>query len=507
MSVASSSESIKTYGELLCQNAIQAERILELEQKNSLIEFKLKQLTEYVYGRRSEKQVISSPNQETLFDSSTPQNPAACEEEYIDVAAHKKKRPSKKKVPEDLPVDEVVYEPTETHCGDCGEELHELSRDIREETEFRPARFFKRQHVTVNCVCPKCKDEVYRGKTPPEAKPVIPGAAVGPGFLAHVMVSKFVDHLPYYRQSKIYEREGVFFPDKTLSRYGMAVGALLEPVAKQIKKAILATEYLQGDETHIDVLDKDKSPNTHTGQLWVLNAPLDNLTYYEYNKSRSKEAANSLLSDFSQTLQTDAYAAYGDHSGIHIGCMAHARRYFVKAREAAKKESQHVIRLIAQLYKIEKELTLLKTKLKPPDWHKKRVEQRTLKALPVLEELKSYLQKIRDTWVVEEHPLVKAVNYMLSRYEMFTLYATDGRFEIDNNAVERAIRPCAIGRRNWLFAGSHNGAKMAAIHLTVLENCKKRKINPQEYLTDVLPRLADQNTKSLDGITPLDWIK
>lgn len=496
--VSQAETSTPSYDELVAINRMQSQ---ELE----LLRFKLNQLLEGKYGKSSQKSYPDSPAQGNLFEPSLLGNEKEEneEEEYTEVAPHKRKRRSKKSIPEDLPVEVIEYAPEHTHC-ECGCELGEFSRDTREEVEYRPARFFRRKHVVVYSSCPKCKT-VYGGKTPVESRPVIPGAQVGPGFLSHVVVSKFSDSLPYYRQSQIYERDGVFFPDKTLSRYGLTVAALLEPIAKAIKQFLLEKRYLQADETHLDVLDSEKSHTCHCGRLWTLLDPLSSMTYYEYHPGRSQEAADAFLESFNGTLQTDAYVCYDNYPGKHIGCMSHARGYFVKAKKLAAKDSRHVINLIGRLYRIERGLKKTRAKLSDSKWFEKRHEIRQKLSAPILEELRLYLIRIKDRWLLEEHPMTKAINYMLSRYQVFTAYLDDGLYEIDNNPIERAIRPIAIGRRNWLFAGSDHGAKMAAVLLTVIQCCKMQGINPQQYLTDVLPRLADQGTKSLAGLTPLDW--
>ena len=475
----------------------QAATICKLEQELDLFKFKFEQLQQHVFGKRSEKSFPTSPNQGQLFESKPVLKPEG--DEYTEIKTHKRKRNSKKSIPE-LPVVEIVYEPSESHCADCGSELKEFSRDVREEVEFEPARFFKCCHVTVHCSC-SC-NKVHSGKA---ASAIIPGSQTGPGFLAQLVVAKFCDHLPYYRQSQMYVREGVFYPDKALSRYGLRVAELLEPIAKAIKAELLNKNYLQADETPLEVLDTEKSSNIHKGQLWVLNDPLSPLVYYEYKQSRSTEAANQLLDGFKGTLQTDALASYNEHAGIRIGCMAHARRYFVKAEKLASKECKHVLKLIGALYKIEKDLKKQREKDKDQEWYKLRALTRAKNSVPILDDLFKYLAKLKDRWLLEEHPMYKAINYMLSRYDSFTLYTTDGRYEIDNNPVERAIRPVAIGRRNWLFSGSHHGADMAAVLITVIQTCKQLKINPQRYIADVLPKLADSNTTSLRGFTPMDW--
>ena len=468
-----------------------------LQQENELLKFQFEELKKYVFGKRSEKQIPQSPEQEKLF--ALPER--IQEPEYQEVKGYKKKKNSKKKIPADLPVEQIIYEPQQSECEHCGEGLIEFSRDVRSELEFTPSRFFKKEHITLNCSCPKCKD-VQSASAP---APVIAGTQLGPGLLAHILVNKFVDHLPYYRQSQIFEREGVYIPDKNLSRYGLALGALLEPVAKAIKTEILESGYAQADETHINVLDHEKDSNSHRGQLWVLNDPHSKITYFEYHQGRDKDAASSLLGEFEGILQTDAYTCYDNYSGTHLGCMAHARRYFVKAKKLASKECHYIIKLIAQLYAIERDLTKQKVNFKRSAWFEHRREIREEHSVPILDKLKLYLINIKDSWLLEKHPMYTAINYMLNRFESFTIYTTDGRLQIDNNDIERMIRPVAIGRKNWMFSGSHHGASMSAVIFSVLQTCKALKVNPQAYLTDVLPKLADLNTTSLDGLTPFDW--
>lgn len=468
-----------------------------LQQELELFKFKYEQLQKYIFGKKSEKQFLNSSEQLNFL------NPEELTEtdnsnDYITVSEHRKKRVSKKSFPKDLPVEEVVYQPSETNCADCGAELCEFSRDTREEIEFHPARFFKRQIVKVNCSCPRCKI-VVSGVTP---SPVIPGSQLGAGFFAHLITSRFCDHLPYYRQSQMYEREGVTIPDKSLSNYAMNLGSLLQPVAKEIKQSLLSLDYLQADETELEVLAKEQ---THTGRLWVLHDPRGKLSYYEYHDSRNQEASDSFLSGFAGALQTDAYATYGKHEGLSIGCLAHGRRKFVEASKLAPKDCKHVVQLIAKLYGIEKELTKLTTKLKSEAWYQERLKVRKEESVPILKELKDYLVKIKDKYLIANHPMTTAINYILSRYDTFCNYTTHGKYQIDNNNIERVIRPIAIGRKNWLFAGSQNGAEMSAVMMTVIQTCRQLKINPQEYLTDVLPKLADHKTTKLIGLTPMDW--
>ncbi|MCB0328457.1 MAG: IS66 family transposase [Bdellovibrionales bacterium] len=508
MSNAAESES-PSYEELAAVHAATLDQLTRTEQEKELYRHRYEELRRKLFGRSSEQRHVIDPGQESLFEAVEPPS-SVPEENYTEVPSHQRQKRRKKVFPEDLPIDEVIYEPTETHCEECGEELEEFSRDIREEIEYNPASFYRRQHVTVHCSCPKCKATVS-GEVPPENHPVIPGSQVGPSFLSHVMVSKHCDYIPYYRQSQMYERSGVFFPDKTLSLYGMRVGELCQPVARYIKQVVLSLDYLQADETRLRVLDHDKEANAHTGQLWVMRSVSreNPIVVYEYHQGRGKEDAKEFLGNFSGALQTDALASYDDFAGTRLGCMTHARRKFVAAKKISEKESAHVLKLIGQLYKIEadlkKEYPKKPKEKKIIEWLKKREKIRKEKSLPVLHKIREYLHFLKTKCLLETHPLTQAVSYMLSRFEQFCVYTTDGRYEIDNNPVEQAIRPVAIGRKNWMFAGSHKGAEMTAVMMTVIQTCKLRGINPHHYLTNILPRLASQKTTSLTGLTPLDW--
>ncbi len=513
MSTAESTEASNdsSYTELVATNEQLLAQLIRAEQEIELYRHRYEEIRRKLFGRSSEQRHVIDSGQECLFEEGeVSASLSAGGDEYAEIGSYKRKKTSKKQIPADLPVDEVIYEPHETHCDECGEELREFSRDIREEVEYQPSRFFKRHHVTVHCACPRCKTTAS-GEVPPENEPVIPGAQVGPSFLSHVMVSKHCDHIPYYRQSQIYEREGVFFPDKTLSLYGMRCGELLEPVARELKRVALALDYLQADETRLRVLDHEKEANAHTGQLWVMRSPSREspLVLYEYHEGRGKEDAKEFLGDFTGALQTDALASYDDFVGIRLGCMSHGRRKFVEAKKVSQKESAHVLKLIGQLYKIEADLKKEYPK-KPKEktvteWLKKREKIRKERSLPILSKIREYLNSLKPKCLLESHPLTQAVNYMLNRFEQFCVYTTDGKYESDNNPVEQAIRPIAIGRRNWMFCGSHQGAKMAAVMMTVIQTCKLRGINPHHYLTDVLPRLASHQTTSLIGLSPLDW--
>lgn len=498
--------SSESYEQLKRQNSEQAVTIKQLQESLELYKFRFEQLEKKLFGNSSEKQVYESAAQLRVFEDEpvSDNQESGDDEDEIEIKAHKRKRNSKKKFSENLETEDIVYGEAAVCCLCCQEELKEFSRDVREEIDFIPERFIKRRHITINKSCPKCKHTTSRGSAP---SPVLPGSQMGTGFFVALLINKYIDHLPYYRQSKAFERCGVFIPDKTLSQYGMKLGALLEPVAKAIRDHLLVQDYLQADESRFEVIDEAKKGITHRGQLWVLYSPVENLAYYEYHPSRSKKAAEALLGGYTGALQRDGYVAYEDLSvALELGCLAHARRKFVEAKGIGKAAAKHVIQLIGQLYKIESDLKKCRADFKSNDkWYEERQRVRVEESVPKLDALLEYLKKIESQWLLESSPMHQAIWYMLNRFDEFRAYTTKGQYEIDNNSVERAIRPIAIGRRNWLFSGSHDGARNSAVIYTVIESCKRRRIDVRAYLTDVLPRLASLKTTSLRGLTPIDW--
>lgn len=498
-----------SYGEMLKAFSLITQR---QEQQIELLKYQLEDLKKQLYGPRSERlRLEQSERQLSLLESeeSQAERQKSIEElfEEIDPKPYKRKRHSKKVIPSDLPIKEEVYHPEEKICSCCQQELVEISRDIRKEVECVPAQYFMRHHVVINKACPKCREKegVHRGVVPPSATPVIPKSEVGPGLLAKIIEDKVVNHLPLYRQSQMMEREGIFIPDKTLSRYFLALALLFEPVAKEIKKRLLTRDYLQADESRSYVLMEEKKGTTHVGQLWVLLDPKNQEVYYEYHTDRSQQSAGELLLGYDKALQTDACVAYDIHKGLQLNCNAHARRKFVDARKSASKECNHVLKLFQELYTIERKLKKLKGKYSYDDWIEIRLKMRQKHSVVLYDTLEEYLELLRDRVLFEGHPLYEAIHYTLNRTENLRRFLSDGRFEIDTNLVENRIRPFAVGRRNWLFAGSEDGARASAILLTVAQNCLTHGIVPQAYMSSVLPLLAYEGTTNLSGLLPSDW--
>ena len=396
-------------------------------------------------------------------------------------------------LPAGLPREEKIIEPTEDVTG-----WKQIGKEITEELERIPGKLFVRQYIRPKYVDPT-GERIAIGVLP--VRPIEKGIA-GPGLLAQIVIDKYVDHLPIYRQVQRFEREGMKLPISTLADWISGTCHLLEPLYEVHRKQVLNSDYLQADETPIKVLDKDKKGATHRGYHWVYHAPVNRLVLFDYREGRGREGPNECLRDFSGFLQTDGYAVYEDfdkRSNITLlHCMAHARRMFDQALDNDRQRAEYVLREMQKLYAVE-QMGRDKS-LSVQELHTLRQEQ----AVPVLENLKAWMIKTYPQ-VLPESTIGKAIGYSLKRWDKLSLYTTDARLQIDNNLVENAIRPVAIGRKNYLFAGSHNGARRAAMLYSFLGTCKINNVNPFEWLRDILRRIPAHSINKLDQLLPNNW--
>jgi hypothetical protein len=313
------------------------------------------------------------------------------------------------------------------------------------------------------------------------------------------MIDKFVDHLPIYRQIERFKRDEVKISSSTINGWQEAVCNLLEPLYDTLKHRVLSQGYLQVDETPIKVLDRDKKGGIHKGYHWVYYSPLEKTVFFDYQHGRSKEGPKKLLTDFKGYLQTDGYVAYDQFATQEditiLNCMAHARRGFDKALSYDKVKAEHAMGEFQKLYAIEQKAR--EGNYTPQQRHELRLD----KSLPILNEL--------GKWMVETYKVVlpksaigKAIAYCIPRWDNLIAYLHDGSLEIDNNLVENSIRPIALGRKNYLFAGSQRGAERAAMLYTFFGTCKKNNINPFDWLSKVLEIIPDYKVNKLTDLLP-----
>ncbi len=319
--------------------------------------------------------------------------------------------------------------------------------------------------------------------------------------MAKVLVDKYCDHLPLYRQSKIWERQDVHIPESTLCGWVAGGAQLLEPIAKEVKKDVLASKVIKTDDTPIRVQDPEIKGKTKLGRLWPYVGDRKHpQVVFEYTESREEKWPKEFLNGFEGYLQGDFYAGYENICAggtiKQLGCWAHARRKFFEAQTTDKKRAMTALFYIGKLYDVEREAK--EQKLSRRD----RKRRRALKARPILDQFRAWME---SQMLLPESPVAKAMRYVLGGWEALTRYLEDGDLSIDNNECEREIRPVAVGRKNWLFAGSDEGGKRAAIIYTLVLSCRKNGINPFEYLRDVLLRVSRQPVSRIKELMPRNW--
>ena len=470
--------------------------------QNAQLRDELDQLKRLIFGSRHERFISTvSPDQLSLdipIQQKEQSGPVLLQ--TIQYQRKKASKPDTEKVqtgrmalPASLPREEEVIEPKADVTG-----WTRIGQEITEELERIPGKLFVRQYLRPKYVNP-LTGEIVIGELP--VRPIDKGIA-GPGLLAQIVIDKYVDHLPIYRQVQRFEREGMKLPISTLADWISGTCHLLEPLYEVHRKQVLNSNYLQADETPIKVMDKDKKGATHRGYHWVYHAPVNRLVLFDYREGRGREGPNECLQDFSGFLQTDGYAVYEDfnkRSGITLlHCMAHARRMFDQALDNDKQRAEYVLTEMQKLYAVE-QMGRDKS-LSMEELHTLRQEQ----AIPILENIKVWMMNTYPE-VLPESTIGKAIGYSLKRWDKLSLYTTDARLEIDNNLVENAIRPVAIGRKNYLFAGSHNGARRAAMLYSFLGTCKINNVNPFEWLRDILRRIPSHSVNRLQQLLPNNW--
>jgi transposase len=473
-------------------------RIVALEQQ-------LQQLQKMIFGSRHERFIPSSANdpqlsldikaEATATASVTSTKQVSYTRTNITVEQKPLQHPGRMKLPESLRREEIIIQPAEdiTACKKMGEEITEV-------LEYLPGELYVKQYKRIKYAKPD-NGGVLIGKLP--SRP-IEKAMAGEGLLAQIVIDKYVDHLPLYRQMQRFERAGVKLSYSTLTDWVSDTCKLITPLFEALKAEVLKSNYLHADETPIKVLDKDKKDSTHRGYYWVYQNSIDKIVFFDYQEGRGREGPTEILKSFTGYLQTDGYVAYDvfdkKENITQIHCMAHARRMFNEALDNDASVAEHAMQEIQKLYAIERNCK--EQNLSFDDIKAVRQEQ----SVPVLTSLGIWM---KDEYIkaLPKSSIGKALGYSIERWQKLSLYTEDGMLNIDNNPVENSIRPVALGRKNYLFAGSHEAARRSGMLYSLLGTCKMHGIEPYAWLKDVLQRIADHPINKISGLLPQRWNK
>jgi transposase len=485
------------------------------ERKLKMLQHQVDQLLRRVYGRRSEKLHPDQLMFDNLVLEAVEQSVAPLEPlgELPAAAQPKKKRPVKTKrnhpgrlpIPEHLERVEIILDIPEEEkiCPETGKPLKRTGWEISEKLEYRPGKLLVNVYKRPKYASPdSIASERVGVITAPMPDHPIDKCKADVGLVSQVIVSKFADHLPLYRQDGIFEREGVTIPRATQTSWILQSYDAIRPIGEMLKQAVLESDILFTDDTPIPLQVKGHG-RVKKGRLWVYvrgDPEVPALTVYDFSPDRSKKRPLDFLGDYRGYIHADAYSGYDElfrkEGVIEVGCWVHARRKFDEAVSSRQKESTGIMARIAQLYKVEAECS----EMEPEDRYRYRQQH----ARPVIDGIFHRLEELKGATVPSE-PLRKAINYALNQREALYRYLDDGRLKPDNNTAENAIRPLALGRKNWLFAGSERGARATALFYSLVQSCKACNINPWEYFDDMLRRIMSHPLNRLRELLPDRW--
>ena len=472
--------------------------ILQLKQQ-------LDQLKKMIFGSRQERfiGIDNDPNQLTLDmhaeELATCNIGAAIKINYIKQQSTVDKKPlqhaGRMKLPDSLRREEIIIDPAcdVSICKKIGEEITEV-------LEYAPGELYVKRYRRIKYVQPS-DNQIVIGELPARA---LDKVMAGEGLLAQIIIDKYVDHLPLYRQMQRFERTGLKLPYSTLTEWVSATCNLITPLYNALKKEILQTNYLHVDETPIKVMDKDKKGATHRGYYWVYQNSIHKLVLFDYQEGRGREGPMTILEEFQGYVQSDGYGAYDifdKRSGVTlIHCMAHARRMFNEALDNDETVAGYVLQEIQKLYAIERQCK--EQQLSFDDVKAVRQQQ----SVPILKSLGEWMTKEYIN-AIPKSSIGKALAYSIERWDTLSRYTQNGMLNIDNNPVENSIRPVALGRKNYLFAGSHEAAKRSGMLYSLLGTCKMHGVEPFTWLKAVLTQIATHPINRINELLPNRFCK
>jgi transposase len=494
--IKSDNEFLKINLDKATEKLLAFEKILgQSELKTIKLEAELADLKRMIFGSRSERFAPAIiPGQMVLFLEAEKAKAIEVKKQTITYDRNKTEKqkitsPGRKPFAASIPRTQIIIEPEEEITG-----LKKIGEEITEELEYKPGSLFVNQYIRPK-YARQNGEGVLIGSLP--SRPIEKGIP-GPGLLAHLHVQKYVDHLPWYRQAQMFKRGGVDINESTINGWFNASTKLLNLLFDLHRKEILSGDYIMVDESPIRVLDQNLKGKSHRGYYWVYYSPEKRLVLFDYRPGRGSDGPDELLKNYEGYLQTDGYAVYKNFDSEKIKlfhCMAHARRKFDEALKNDQDRADFVLFKMQCLYAIERYASENKISVE------QRLKCRQDDAMPILLELKQWLSDNKNQ-VTPESKIGMAINYSLSRWDKLMLYATNGRLEIDNNLVENSIRPLAIGRKNYLFAGSHEAAEKAAMMYSFFGTCKLHHIEPFEWLRNTFANINETKSSQLSSLLP-----
>ena len=473
--------------------------ITKLQRENEWLRHRLDVLSRRLFGKKTEQ---LTPDQLTLayeqleseIDAIRPPDEADSAE--APAADRSRPRRGRRPIPKNIRrVDVVVDIPeAEKTCADCGVTRERIGEEVCEKYDYVPAELVCQVTHRPKYGSCKCRPGVLVAPPAPQA---IEKGLAAEGLLAWLITSKYVDHLPLYRLEGILARHGADISRQTLCDWVAACADALNPIYEHLRQRIVAVDYLQTDDTPVTILGGDGG--SLTGRLWVYLDPLGKRVFFDATPTRGRDGPERVLKDFGGYLQADAYSAYDAlyRTGrlVEVGCWAHARRKFFDTREQDP-EAMRVLALIGKLYEVERQAVEL------PDEERRALRQE--RSRPILEEIDRVREELSRS-ALPKSGLGEALRYLHNQREALGRYLLDGRLKPDNNGAENQLRVVAVGRKNWLFAGSLEGARRAALLYTLAQGCKLAGVEPFRYFKDVLLRLATHPASKIDELTPTGW--
>lgn len=503
------------------------EQLNHSARKLTQMEHQLQQLLRRLYGRSSEK---IDPRQMVLFAEMLKQleaqNLPAEPEPATPPSAPPadRKGHGRRRIPDDLPRERQIHDlpDEEKPCPCCGTMRTPIGQETSEQLDYVPAKIKVIEHVRLKYICKDCEARTAEGgpQIATAEKPLAPieKGLAAPGLLAHVIVSKYADHLPLHRLEKIFQRHDIDISRSTLCDWMRQSAETLRPLYDVMIGDVRDGKVIHTDDTPVDVLDRKRSktrqgrPACRTGRFWVYVGDKQHpQVVFDYTPSRKRDGPMAFLKDWGggeiRYLQADAFGGYdgiyaGEAGGhiVEVACLAHARRKFYEARKTDRRNSAQALAYIKLLYDVERETADL-----PP---RERADVRQERSAPILVEFRNWLMGLRVTNggnVLPKSPMGEAITYAMNQWAALCVYLLDGDLHIDNNASENALRRIAVGRKNWLFAGSDNGGRTAAVLFSFIATCQRHHVNPFDYLRDVLTRIAAHPHNRLAELQPGRW--